>query len=82
MSSLIDTFSKLLEENVIDKNYHTSTYNDEILTYHWYHKHLIIDILIKENNCGINKNNISTWYSFDDDNILGIIDKILTHINE
>lgn len=56
----------IIESNIIDKDYQLSNYKDDIITYHWYQKNIILDIIIKENICAINKDNDVLWYSFGD----------------
>lgn len=71
--SIILQFINNIESKIIDKNYQISKYKDEIVTYHWYQKNLILDILIKENICAINNNNNSSWFSLDYNNIENIL---------
>ncbi len=59
----IDNFIEKLESNIIDKNYQLSTYNNEIITYYWPKKSIILDILIYENIIAINDNNDVSFYS-------------------
>ena len=67
------TILQFIESKIIDKNYQLSKYKDDIITYHWYKKNIILDILIKENICAINNNNNSSWYSLDYNNIENIL---------
>lgn len=68
---------KILELNIIDKNYQLSNYKDDIITYYWSQKNIILDILIKENICAINKNNNVLWFPLDDTNLQNTLSKIL-----
>lgn len=78
--SLVNKLIQHLELNIIDKNYRITKLNNEVLSYYWIHKNLIIDILLQENICAINKNNEQSWYGFDDNNINDIIIKIISDI--
>lgn len=70
----------IIESNIIYKNYQLSNYKDDIITYHWFQKNIILDILIKENICAINKDNDVLWYSFDDiTNISSKINDLLSN---
>lgn len=71
----------IIESKVIDKNYRVSKYKDDIITYHWLQKNILLDILIKEDICAINDNNDILWYSLDDTNIENISSKILAIID-
>lgn len=79
--SIILHFNNIIESNIIDKNYQLSNYKDDIITYYWSKKNIILDFLIKENICAINKNNDVSWFSLDDENINDILSKILQIIN-
>jgi hypothetical protein len=74
-------FNNIIESEIIDKSYQLSNYKDDIITYHWLEKNIILDIIIKENICAINKNNDVLWFSFDDENIENVLSKLLTIIN-
>jgi len=80
--SIISQFTEIIESNIIDKNYQLSKHKDDIITYHWLQKNLILDILVKENICAINKNNDVSWYSLSNEDIKIISSKILQIIND
>lgn len=71
--SIIINFNDIIESEIIDKNYQLSKYKDDVVTYHWLQKNIILDILVKENICAINNNNNVLLYSFDNENIENII---------
>lgn len=74
--SVISYFIVAIESNIIDKNYQLSKYKDEIITYHWSEKNIILDFLVKEDLCAINNNNDVLWISINPNNIENILSKI------
>lgn len=76
LSSLTSKFNDDIESNIIDKNYQLSTYKNDIITYYWCQNNIILDILIKENICAINKDNDVLWYEINNNNITKISKKI------
>lgn len=79
--SIISQFVEIIESNIIDKNYQLSNHKDDIITYHWSKKNIILDILIKENICAINKDNDIFWFSLSNEDVKDIAPKILEMIN-
>ena len=75
-------FIDILEFNIVDKDYRLSKYENEIVTYHWLEKNIILDILVQENICAINDNNDVLWFSLENDDIKNISPKILQTIND
>lgn len=74
--SVISYFIVAIESNIIDKNYQLSKYEDEIITYYWSEKNIILDFLIKEDLCAINNDNDVSWISINPNNIENILSKI------
>ena len=79
--SIVLQFINIIESNIIDKNYQLSNYKDDIITYHWLQKNIILDILIKENICAIKNNDNVSWYSLDDEDIETKSSRILLTLN-
>ena len=67
--SIVLQFIDIIESDIIDKNYQLSNYKDDIITYHWLQKNIILEILIKENICAIKNNDNVSWYSLEDEDI-------------
>jgi len=74
--SVISYFIDSIESNIIDKNYQLSKYKDEIITYYWSEKNIILDFLIKEDLFAINNDNDVSWISINPNNIENILSKI------
>ena len=79
--SVVLQFIDIIESDIIDKNYQLSNYKDDIITYHWLQKNIILDILIKENICAIKNNDNVLWYSLDDEDIEIKSSRILLTLN-
>jgi len=75
--SIIQNFIEIFEPNIIDKKYKISKYKDEIVTYHWSDKNIILDILIKENICAINNNDNISWFSLENEKIETISSRLI-----
>ena len=74
-------FINVLEAGIIDKSYLLSKYEDDVITYHWLQKNIILDILIKENICAINNNNDVSWYSLETENVALRILRMINTLN-
>ena len=74
MSSIV--FIKNIESKIIDTDYKSSILKDEITSYYWSKKNVILDVLMKENICALKNNEEVIWYSLNESNIENITLKI------
>jgi len=80
--SILSEFINNIESNIIDDNYQLSKYKDDIITYYWPDKNIILDIIIKDFICTINKNGEIFIFFFNNKNknnlilnIMGILEQ-------
>ena len=69
-------FINIIEPKIIDTDYNSSILKDEITSYYWSKKNIILDVLMKENICAIKNNEEVTWYSLNESNIENVTLKI------
>ena len=74
MSSIV--FIKNIESKIIDTDYKSSILKDEITSYYWSKKNVILDVLMKENICALKNNEEVIWYSLNESNIENVTLKI------
>lgn len=73
-------FIEIIESKIVGTNFKSSILKDDLKSYYWTKKNIIVDVLMKENICAVKNNDEVTWYSLDESNADNISCKILSNI--